>query len=96
MILKNNFKYQLNERLSYSKEWAFYFSNCLKHFEINEKIDQEIYAKRPFFSLFTKFYYLPINILRYFKKLMLLKDYNRVLKEIEILEKELKNNNYST
>ena len=41
--MNNNFKYELNERLTYSKEWAFYFSNRLKHFRINEKIQEKIY-----------------------------------------------------
>ena len=89
-MMKSNFTYELNERLSYSKEWAFYFSNRLKHFEITEKIHQEIYKQNPFLSIFNKFYYLPTILLRYFKKIKLLTDYNWTLKEIEILEKELK------
>ena len=81
----------LNERLVYSKEWAFYFANRLKHFEINEKIQEKIYRQKPFFSIFKKFYYMPITSLRYFKKIKVLNDYNWTLKEIEILEEELKN-----
>ena len=89
--MNNNFRYELNERLTYSKEWAFYFANRLKHFEINEKIQEKIYRQKPFFSIFKKFYYLPIISLRYFKKIKVLNDYNWTLKEIEILEEELKN-----
>ena len=90
--MNRNFKNELNERLTYSKEWAFYFSNRLKHIEITEKIQEKIYLERPFLSIVKKLYYLPINALRYFKKMQVLNDYRWTLKEIEILEEELNNN----
>ena len=45
--MNSSFKIQLQERLSYSKEWAFYFSSKIKHFELSNKIEIEIYKKKP-------------------------------------------------
>jgi len=88
-----NFKYELNQRLIYSKECASYYSNYLKHLEINEKINNRTFFQNSFILIFKKFYYLPIITLKYFNKMKAIKAYSIALKEIEVLEEELKKHN---
>ena len=40
--MNSNFRYQLEERLVYSKEWAINFSNKLKHFELTDRVEREL------------------------------------------------------
>lgn len=89
--MNSNFRYQLEERLVYSKEWAINFSNKLKHFELTDRVERELNKQKPFTSSIRRIYYLPLNILKYYKKKQLINEYEWTLKEIEILEKELKN-----
>ena len=66
-------------------------SNKLKHFELTDRVERELNKQKPFTSLIRRIYYLPLNILKYYKKKQLINEYEWTLKEIEILEKELKN-----
>ena len=89
--MNSSFKIQLQERLSYSKEWAFYISSKIKHFEWSNKIEIEIYKKKPISYFLRKIYFLPLNLLKFYKTYKLANDYEWTLKEIEVIEKELKN-----
>ena len=63
-----NFKYTLQERLNYYVEckngWLEYF----KHQEVSEKAKKRFYDSRKIFSLFAQLYFLPLNLLEYYKK----------------------------
>jgi len=55
----------LKERLQNRKEWVEYFSECLLHHNINDKVTNEFYKERPLLSLIFMIYFLPINLIKY-------------------------------
>ena len=79
----------LKERLQDRKEWVEYFSECLLHHNINDKVTNEFYKERPFLSLIFIIYFLPINLTKYLSKLKIYNYHNKFKKEVEILKREL-------
>ncbi len=90
--MNNYFKNHLKERLENSKEWSDYFLFCLKHWEINEKVSEKYYDDKPLLSIILKLYFLPINIIRLFYKIRTWHYYLKSETEIEVLRKEIENN----
>ena len=84
-----NFKYTLQERLNYYVEckngWLEYF----KHQEVSEKAKKRFYDSHKIFSLIVQLYFLPLNLLEYYKKKRALHIYNKLLTTIEILKEEI-------
>ena len=79
----------LKERLQDRKEWVEYFSECLLHHNINDKVTNEFYKERPLLSLIFMIYFLPINLIKYLSKLRISHYHNKCKKEVEILKREL-------
>ena len=67
-----------------------YFSECLLHHNINDKVTKEFYKERPLLSLIFAIYFLPINLTKYLSKLKISHYHNKCRKEVEILKRELK------
>ena len=80
----------LKERLQDRKEWVEYFSECLLHQNINDKVTNEFYKERPLLSFIFMIYFLPINLTKYLSKLKISHYHNKFKKEVEILKRELK------
>ena len=80
----------LKERLQDRKEWVEYFSECLLHHNINDKVTKEFYKERPILSFIFMIYFLPINLAKYLSKLKISHYHNKCRKEVEILKRELK------
>ena len=89
--MKTNFNYILRERLENQLEWSHYFSSCLKHQEVSERVSKEFYKDKKILFFLTNIVNLPINICGYIIKLRSVYGYKKCLKEIEVLQKELKN-----
>ena len=87
-----SFKNHLKERLENKKEWSNYFLFCLKHWEINEKVSEKYYNDKPLLSIILKSYYLPINIIKFFYRIRTWHYYLKSETEIEVLRKEIENN----
>ena len=87
--MEKNYKYTLQERLNYyleaQNEWLEYF----KHQEINEKAKKRFYGNNKIFSLIIELYFLPLNLLKFYKKKRALHIYNKVLVVIEVLKEEI-------
>jgi len=79
----------LRERLKYQEGWVNYYQWYFTHSDISAKVLKELKREQPLLSLIINFYYLPINILKYLRKLRMIYDFNRCVKEIDVLEKEL-------
>ena len=90
-ILNNRFKHDLQERLNNRKEWANYFLCCLKHWEITEEVSNKFYEGKPLLSFVLKLYFLPTNILKFFYKIRTWHYYLKFETEIEVLKKEIEN-----
>ena len=84
-----NYKYTLQDRLSYyleaQNEWLEYF----KHQEINEKAKNKFYGNNKIFGLIIDLYFLPLNLLKYYKKKRAQHIYSKVLNVIEVLKEEI-------
>ena len=85
----NNRDNILKERLKYQENWVNYYQWYIAHSDISEKVSEELKREQPLLSLIINFYYLPINILKYFRKIRAIYDFNKCVKEIDVLKKEL-------
>ena len=84
--------YTLIERLRFREAWLKDFLIYKQHKEITNKVSDQIYSEIPGASLLLKIYFLPTLMLRFLGKLREWHDYNKCLKEIQILQEEIKKN----
>ena len=84
-----NYKYSLENRLNYyleaQNEWLDYF----KHQEINDKAKRKFYGNKKIFGLILELYFLPLNLLKFYKKKQAQHIYNKVLTVIVVLKEEI-------
>ena len=92
ILTHSNFNYSLKKRLKYSEDWLIEFLLYYRHADITHKVSEELYYQIPILSLILKIYFLPINFIKFISKVKVLHDYNRCLKEIEILKREISEN----
>ncbi len=89
-------RYQLEnsikDRLMYCLEWKqnidVYFANK----KISKKANEEYYKSRPLMKLIINFYFIPYNLLRFYRYLRIIHEYKKNEIEIKVLSKELKRN----
>ena len=86
---KDNFYYNLRDRLEYAKDYAKNYSTYLKKIAIEKKVTKEFYKDKKILFFLTNIVNLPINICGYIIKLRSVHGYKKCLKEIEVLQKEL-------
>tara|TARA_B100001093_G_scaffold300129_1_gene286183 strand:- start:2490 stop:2774 length:285 start_codon:yes stop_codon:yes gene_type:complete len=87
-------RYQLEnsikDRLMYCLEWKqnidVYFANK----KISKKANEEYYKSRPLMKLIINFYFIPYNLLRFYRYLRIIHEYKKNEIEIKVLSKELK------
>ena len=89
IYLKNKMK----DRLTYCYEWKNSVDIYLANKEITKKADQEYYKSKPLLKLILDVYFIPLNILRFFRYLRMIHEYKKNQVEIMVLSKELKENN---
>tara|TARA_B100000287_G_C20600098_1_gene767687 strand:- start:1111 stop:1392 length:282 start_codon:yes stop_codon:yes gene_type:complete len=87
--MKKNYKYLLEDRLTYYLEWKKDWQDWFKHQEINEKAKKKFYEDKKLFGLILSFYFLPLNLLKYYKKKRAQHVYNRILAVITVLKDEI-------
>ena len=80
--------FELKDRLKFQMEWVNYFSSYFNHLRISQRVSKELRKEQPLLSVIMDIYYLPINFLRFLNKLRMIYNFNRCIKEIDILEKE--------
>ena len=87
--MQKNYKYTLEERLNYhlqtQDEWLEYFL----HQQINEKAKRKFYGNKKIFGLTVELYFLPLSLLKYYKKKRAQHIYSKVLNVIEVLKEEI-------
>ena len=89
-------KYQLEniikDRLTYCLEWKQNIDVYLANKNISKKANQEYYKSRPLMKLIINFYFIPYNLLRFYRYLRIIHDYKKNEIEIKVINNELKGN----
>ena len=88
---KSNFYYQLRQRLIYANEYSNDMHDWLLRFQFSQKVEKEFHKDKIILSLIIQIINLPSEMLRSFRYWKGVYYYNRSIKEIEIIKKELKN-----
>jgi len=86
----------LREGLKNRQGWVRNIHMHKRCMNLCKKVEFEIFKEKPIIYLLTFFYFLPIKILKFFTNIKDEYIYNKVLKEIEVIQKEievLKKNN---
>ena len=87
--MTNYFKNKLKDRLTYCRDWKHSIDLYLANREITKKADKEYYKTRPFLKLILNFYFLPYNLLKFFRYLRIRHEYKKNEIEIEVLSKKI-------
>ena len=67
--MENNFINALKQRLQHNKVWLNRFNEYYFHKSITEKVSKEMGRENPVIYLLINFYYLPINLVKYFARM---------------------------
>ena len=87
--MKNYFKNKIKERLTYCKEWKNSVDIYLASKEVTKKTNEEYYKSKPLLKLILDVYFIPYNMLRFFRYLRMVHEYKKNQVEIKILTREL-------
>ena len=87
---KDNFYYVLKDRLEYANDYVKDSSAFLRGINFQKKVESEFFKDKKILFFLLKIINLPINVYKYYRYLRGIFNYNRAVKEIEVLEIELK------
>ena len=87
---KDNFYYVLKDRLEYAHDYVKDSSALLRSFNFQKKVENEFFKDKKILFFLLKIINLPINVYKYYRYLRGIFNYKRAVKEIEVLEVELK------
>ena len=87
--MKNYFKNKIKERLTYCKEWKNSVDIYLASKEVTKKTNEEFYKSKPLLKLILDVYFIPYNMLRFFRYLRMVHEYKKNQVEINVLIREL-------
>ena len=87
--MNNYYKNKLKDRLTYCKDWKQSIDMYLANKEITKKADDEYYKSKPLLKLILDVYFIPLNILRFFRYLRMVHEYKKNQVEINVLIREL-------
>lgn len=83
----------LRKRLRIQQDWIramHIYKQCIN---IHKKVEAEMIKEKPIIYLLNFFYFFPIKILKFFTNLRNDYIYYKVLKEIEVIQREMKSLN---
>ena len=87
---KDNFYYILKDRLDYAHDYVKDSSAFLRSVNFQKKVEIEFFKDKKILFFLLKIINLPLNVYKYYRYLKSIFNYKRAVKEIEILEVELK------
>jgi len=90
--MRYQFENTIKDRLLYCLEWKQNIDVYLANRRISKKANEEYYKSKPLLKLIINFYFIPYNLLRFFRYLRIIHDYKKNEIEIKVLSKELKKN----
>ena len=73
--MKNYFKNKMRDRLNYCHKWKNSVDIYLAHKEITKKANEEYYKSKPLLKLILDVYFIPLNILRFFRYLRMVQNF---------------------
>tara|TARA_X000000368_G_C22373021_1_gene425720 strand:+ start:62 stop:340 length:279 start_codon:yes stop_codon:yes gene_type:complete len=89
-MYKDNFYYVLKDRLEYAHDYVKDSSTFLRGVDFQKKVESEFFKDKKILLILLTIINLPIDFYKYFKYIKGIFYYKRAVKEIEVLEKELK------
>ena len=90
--MRNYIKNKMKDRLTYCHEWKNSVDIYLVGKEVTKKANEEYYKSKPLLKLILDVYFIPLNILRFFKYLRMIHEYKKNQVEIKVLSKQLSEN----
>ena len=87
---KDNFYYVLKDRLEYAHDYVKDSSAFLRGVDFQKKIESEFFKDKKILLILLTIINLPMDAYKYYKYIKGIFHYKRAVKEIEVLEKELK------
>ena len=87
--MKDKYYYVLSDRLSRRQEWISEIEIYFRFRELREKAEKETFSKNLTIYLLYKLINLPSNILNFLSKIQQYTQYNKTLKEIEVIRQEI-------
>ena len=87
---KDSFYYKLLERKEYAKEYSVDMRDYLLSFKLTDKVDKAVFKVNFLFFIIIKIFYLPTHFIRSYEYLKGYYFYNRSIKEIDVINEELK------
>ena len=87
--MRNYLKNKIKDRLAYCQDWKNVVDIYLANNEITKKADEEYYKSKPLLKLILDVYFIPCNILKFFRYLRMVHEYKKNQVEIKILIREL-------
>ena len=87
--MRNYIKNKMKDRLNYCHEWKNSVDIYFAGKEVTKKADEEYYKSKPLLKLILNVYFIPYNLLRFFKYLRVIHEYKKNQVEIKVLNKEL-------
>lgn len=91
--MRNYLKNKMKDRLAYCYDWKSSVDIYLDYKEITKKANDEYYKSRPLLKLILDVYFIPYNLIRFFKYIRMIHEYKKNQIEIMVLSKELDENN---
>ena len=89
--MRNYLKNKMKDRLTYCHEWKNSVDIYLASKEVTKKTNEEYYNSKPLLKLILDVYFIPLNILRFFRYLRMVHEYKKNQVEIKVLNHELNN-----
>ena len=89
--MRNYLKNKMRDRLTYCKEWENSVNIYLAGKKVTKKANEEYYKSKPLLKLILDIYFIPLNILRFFRYIRMIHEYKKKQVEIKVLNKELSN-----
>ena len=87
--MKDKYYYVLSDCLSRRQEWISEIEIYFRFRELREKAEKETFSKNLTIYLLYKLINLPSNILNFLSKIQQYTQYNKTLKEIEVIRQEI-------
>ena len=87
--MKDKYYYVLSDCLSRRQEWIREVEIFFRFRELREKAEKETFKNNLLIYLIYKIINLPTNILNFLSKIRQYSDYNKTLREIEVIREEM-------
>ena len=82
--MRNYLKNKMKDRLTYCHEWKNSVDIYLAGKEVTKKANEEYYKSKPLLKLILNVYFIPYNMLRFFKNLRMIHEYKNQYYNVKV------------